>query len=422
MHMKRLAAIVLLISTTAFADDGAAVTEPEEAKMGHQNWPSVNELWNETETGNGIKDALVNGTVGLNLLLGYEYSDVKDNGRDAAHGVITRTRLDYLTGEYKGFSAYVQAQYVGPINDHYAPRDPTYDTIADPEAFRFHQAYLAYAGYDSEGRLGSQEILLDNQRFVGNVGWRLNAQSFNAASVANHSISNVALYYAYADSINRIDGEIDRNRQYHMANAEWQACESSKVSAFAYLQRNDGVDTLDKLDTYGVRTWGDSESFRHEIMIALQRSAYYASIFGEVGIEAFDIGGGIEYISGGNETKERFQTLDGTGHKFNGWADQFLGTGGGLEGGLIDFYGQVSTTVSDDLKLMGVYHYFNTADETGGGFSGEYGQEIDLLAKYPVCKNFDVLAKCAYYMKGEGNPDNFTSDETVFWLRGDLRF
>lgn len=421
--MKRLTIIALLVSTTAFADDGATpVAEPEKNKVAHHEWPSVNELWNETETGNGIKQALVNGTVGLNLLLGYEYSDLSDNGLDAAHGVISRTRLDYLTGEYKGFSAYVQAQYVGPINHHYNPEDPAYDTIADPEAFRFHQAYLAYAGYDSRAQLGSQEILLDNQRFIGNVGWRLNAQSFNAASVANHSISNITLYYAYADSINRIDGNIDRNRQYHMLNAEWAASESSQVAAFAYLQRNDGVNTAGKLDTYGVRAWGKYKSIRHEVMAAFQRDAYYGSAFGEVGVDAFDIGGGIEYISGGSELNERFQTLDGTGHKFNGWADQFLGTGGGLEGGLVDLYGQVSTQVFEELKLMGVYHYFNTVDQTDAGFDGEYGQEIDLLAKYPICPNFDVLAKCAYYMKGKNHPDNFTADETVFWLRGVLRF
>jgi hypothetical protein len=421
--MKRLAAIALLLSTTVFADDGAAVvTEPEEAKISHKEWPSLNELWNETETGDGIKQALVNGTLGLNLLLGYEYVDEDNNGRDEAHGVITRTRLNYLTGEYKGFSAFVQAQYVGPINDHFSPKDPEYDTINDPEEFRFHQVYLAYSGYDSTAQFGSQEILLDNQRFIGNVGWRLNAQSFNAASVANHSISNITLYYAYADSINRIDGDTDHDRQYHLFNAEWQACESSSVAAFAYLQRNDGSGSLDQLDTYGARLWGASDIVRHEVMIALQRDAYYGSIFGEFDFDGFEMGGGIEYISGGNDGGERFRTLDGTGHKFNGWADQFLGTGGGLEGGLIDFYGQISAMVFEDLKLMGVYHYFNTADETDGGFDGDYGQEVDLLAKYPICPNFDVLAKLAYYKQGDDTADNFTEDKTVFWLRGELRF
>ncbi len=118
----------------------------------------------------------------------------------------------------------------------------------------------------------------------------------------------------------------------------------------------------------------------------------------------------------------RGQTLNGTAHKFNGWADQFLGTGGGLRGGLVDLYGQISAVPVEKLKLMGVYHYFNTADKTDAGFSGEYGQEIDLLAKYPFTKNFSLLAKAAYYMKGDNHVGNFTNDETVFWLRGTLTF
>jgi hypothetical protein len=69
-----------------------------------------------------------------------------------------------------------------------------------------------------------------------------------------------------------------------------------------------------------------------------------------------------------------------------------------------------------------MYHYFNTADETAGGFEGEYGQEIDLLATYPVCSGFDLTAKCAFYFKGDNAADNFTEDETVFWLRGTLHF
>ena len=420
--MKRIVIAALLVSMGAIAEEAAKVEEAEPAEVGPaKEWPTLNECWSNTETADGIKAALVNGTPTLEILLGYEHSDVDENGTQAAHAVLTRTRLNYQTGAYQGFDAFVQAQYVGPINDHYAPEDPTYDTVADPEKFRFHQAYLAYTGYDSHVRAGSQEIVLDNARFIGNVGWRFNAQSFNAASIANHSISNLTLYYAYADSINEIDGDRNGDRQYHMINAEYELNESCQASAFAYLQRNDG-DGLNKLDTFGLRAWGKGETLSHDLIIAVQRDAYYGSAFGSVDIEGVNFGAGVEYISGGNETNERFQTLNGTAHKFNGWADQFLGTGGGLEGGLIDAYCQVSGMATEKLKLKGVYHWFNTADETAAGFDGEYGHEFDVLATYPVCDNFDVLAKAAYYVKGENDADNFTNDETVFWLRGTLTF
>ncbi len=417
--MKRLLIATLLVSMGAIADDAAKIEEPTEAKVeengGHKDWPSLDE-W-------AGKNKLKEGTLSAEVLLGYEYSDLDDNGTKAAHAVLTRTRVNYQTANFEGFDARIQAQYVGPINDHYSPGNPNYDVVDDPEAFRLHQAYLAYTGYDSKAIVGAQEIILDNQRLIGNVGWRLNAQSFMAGSIANHSVSNLTLFYAYAGGINEISGNFSNNRQYHMINGEYKLGENNQVSGYAYLQRNDGAGTLNKLDTYGLRAWGKNGKISHDAMLALQRNAYYGSLFGEFDMDAVDVGAGVEYISGGNNGNEQFQTLNGTAHKFNGWADQFAGgTAAGLPGGLLDIYGQVSATVIEKLKLMGVIHYFDTTDSSSAGFDGAYGYEIDALAKYPVCKNFDVLAKVAYYIKDGSIAANPTADETVFWLRGTLRF
>ena len=60
--------------------------------------------------------------------------------------------------------------------------------------------------------------------------------------------------------------------------------------------------------------------------------------------------------------------------------------------------------------------------KTAAGFDGEYGQEIDFMANYPICPDFDLTAACAFYTKGENSVDNFTEDETVFWLRGTMHF
>jgi hypothetical protein len=426
MHMKRLLIAALLVSMGTYANEAAKVQEPAEAKVeengGHKDWPSLNELWNDTEHGQGLQQAIAGGTPELEILLGYEFADDKNNAGDPAHAVLTRTRLNYQTGEYKGFGGYVQAQYVGPINDHFAPESAGYDTVNDPENFRFHQAYLDYRGYDSHVRAGSQEILLDNQRFIGNVGWRFNAQSFNAASVANHSISNLTLYYGYADSINTISGTRNGARQYHLINGEYKLGENNKAAGFAYLQRNDNSATQEKLDTYGLRAWGKNDQFTHDAMVALQRRAYYGYLKANMDVDQVNLGIGGEYLSGGDNIRDRFQTLNGTAHKFNGWADVFAGgTGAGLTSGLVDFWGEASVMAGEKLKLQGVYHLFNSAFDTPAtSFSGIYGHEIDALAKYPICKNFDVLAKFAYYMKGDD--DSPTEDKTVLWLRGTLRF
>lgn len=421
--MRQLLLATLLVSTGALAEEAAKVEEAEEATIAnHKEWPSLDELWNGTETGQGVQKTIAGGTPSAELLLGYEYSDLSGNGADEAHALVSRIRLNYLTGQYKGFDGFVQAQHVGPINQHYAPEDPGYDPVPDPENFRFHQAYLGYSGYDTVARFGAQEINLDNERFIGNVGWRLNAQSFNAAMAQNNSITNLTLFYAYADSINGIDGEINHDRQYHLLNAEFNGLECSKFSGFAYLQRNDDA-PLDKLDTFGLRAWGKNERISHDAMVAFQRHALYGLLQGDLNLAPASLGAGVEYLSGGDDLNERFQTLNGTTHKFNGWADQFTGTNGGLPGGLIDFWGQAALMATEKLQLMLAVHYFNTANDTPSGtFSGMYGHEIDAMAKYPVCKNFDVLAKFAHYVKGEDDAGNFTSDENVFWLRGTLRF
>ena len=79
--------------------------------------------------------------------------------------------------------------------------------------------------------------------------------------------------------------------------------------------------------------------------------------------------------------------------------------------------------ITDKTELIGVYHYFSTASDASGlSFSGTLGNEIDLMAKQKIHKNFDLVAALAYYVKGDDDANNLTADETVFWLRGTFRF
>ena len=79
--------------------------------------------------------------------------------------------------------------------------------------------------------------------------------------------------------------------------------------------------------------------------------------------------------------------------------------------------------VYERTELIGVYPYFSTAsDASGASFSVTYGNEIDLMAKQKIHKNFDLVAAFAFYVKGDDDGTNFTADETVFRLRGTFRF
>ncbi len=419
--MKRLLLAAALISTAARADEAAPSAEPETADVKKtevtaakpalfENWISLDE-W-------ASREKLKEGTFSAEVLLGYEYVNDQTFPSKTANALLTRTRLQYETANYAGFDGKIMGQYVGPINDHFGPRDGAYDTVADPEAFRLHEAYLAYTGYDTHARIGAQEIILDNARFIGNVGWRFNAQSFNAGLLKNDSIDNLTLLYAYTDSINATDGNINHTRQYHLFNGEYKLDDRTRASAFAYLQRNDaGAD----IDTFGARLWGSIDTLTHQTMIAFQRDAYYAYLSGALDIEGigFEIGG--EYLSGGTDSRDQFRTLNGTAHAFNGWADQFLNSAAGLPSGLMDIWFKGSVSPTERMDLIGVYHYFRTAFDASG-YDGTYGNEIDAMLKYNVCKNFSALAGAAYYLKYGSDAANVRDDKTVFWLRGTFTF
>ena len=76
--MKYAVIATLLISMGAIAEDAAKIEEPAKAEVcPAKNWPTLNELWNETDTGEELKRALVDGTLTAEFLLGYEYSELK---------------------------------------------------------------------------------------------------------------------------------------------------------------------------------------------------------------------------------------------------------------------------------------------------------------------------------------------------------
>ena len=94
-------------------------------------------------------------------------------------------------------------------------------------------------------------------------------------------------------------------------------------------------------------------------------------------------------------------------HKFNGWADKFLGT---PAGGLEDFYGSISYKVDAEgpmkgLKFDATYHDFS-AD-----VGGDYGSEIDLQVSKKFGKNYYGGLKFADY-----NADGFATDTQKIWV------
>lgn len=132
----------------------------------------------EPEEPLSFRDALTSGEHWVNLNLRGESVDQDGFSRDA-FALTLRTVLGYETARYGGWAILVEAEDVSAVGD--AAYNSTINgntdrpVIADPDGTEVNQAYLSYVGIeDTTVRLGRQRIKLDNDRFIGNVGWRQN--------------------------------------------------------------------------------------------------------------------------------------------------------------------------------------------------------------------------------------------------------
>ncbi|HWS39848.1 MAG TPA: hypothetical protein VN247_00995, partial [Arenimonas sp.] len=88
-----------------------------------------------------------------------------------------RLRLGYQTANYHGFSGTIAVEGTTYIfSDEFnstSNGNTQYPVIADPNAYELDLAIISYAPNDAgKFNLGRQRIIIDNQRFFGNVGWR----------------------------------------------------------------------------------------------------------------------------------------------------------------------------------------------------------------------------------------------------------
>ena len=83
-----------------------------------------------------------------------------------------------------------------------------FPVVADPEATEVNQVYLTYGGVpDTTLRFGRRAINLDNQRWIGSVGFRQNEQTFDSVTLANSSLDNLTAQYTYVFGVQRIFGD-----------------------------------------------------------------------------------------------------------------------------------------------------------------------------------------------------------------------
>jgi len=368
-------------------------------------------------------EALKGGRVYLNFRYRYEYVDADAFSRSANANTL-RTVLGYETGAYHGFKGLIEFEDVTDITDNY---DSTtngktqYPVVADPDSTEVNQAYLEYGGMDeSVLRLGRQEILLDNQRFVGNVGWRQNHQSFDAFSWKNTSIENATFVVSYIDQVNRIFsddsplGAIETDT--FLLNGGYDIADLGKATGYWYYLDNEDQLELSS-STFGFRFAGDhalgeamglayAAEWANQTDIGDNPNTvdqdYYLAELGAT-YEGVKLIGAFEHLGGSGLMGDSFQTPLATLFKFNGFADQFLTT---PDTGLDDYY----LMLSGKIQKVGCYAAYHMFESDSGGL--DYGTEVDLGFTYPVTPELTAGLQGAAF---DGDEGGYT-DVTKFWF------
>ncbi|MEO0513672.1 MAG: alginate export family protein [Planctomycetota bacterium] len=368
------------------------------------------------ETTETFADALMSGTLKLNVRGRAEFVD-QDN-LDNAQAYTVRTRLGYLTKEYEGFQFYVEMEDVRtPDDDLYndGPGESTAGTnravVADPEVTELNEAWVQYSNAELAGlklKAGRQTINLDDQRFIGAVGWRQDNQTFDAfRGSTTLGIDGADLTAGYIGQVNRIFGEeadFD-DADIIFVNGSYKIKDVGKLTGFAYLLDIEDS-AANSSDTFGARLAGSKPigdggmSLAYAGSFAFQQDAgdnptdydamYYAIDLGLKVPEYGTFGAGYEVL-GSDDGVASFRTPLATLHKFNGFADVFLVT---PADGLEDFYVYYGIPFPKEWKMKGklVYHYFSGNDSIG-----DFGQEFDAVITKKLSDNVTLLGKLAYF-------------------------
>ncbi len=167
-----------------------------------------------------------------------------------------------------GFSATAVAQgTLAAVDDYYDGLDgaPTRPLVADPQNIALYIAQVKYKAKGMTLTAGRQKIALDDERFVGNVAFRDNAQTFDAVRAEISPVKGVNLDLAYAWGVRTIwgiDGHGARQQAVGgdnvLANLAWES-PLGKLTGFAYLvDQDEAAMQAFRLSsqTYGVRLAG----------------------------------------------------------------------------------------------------------------------------------------------------------------------
>lgn len=346
-----------------------------------------------------------------------------------------RLRAGIRTAEWHGLTVTLEGEAVAVLgsqtyNDTVNGKIQ-YPIVADPPDVLLNQAWLRWRPDPAiELTAGRQAVNLDNQRWVGSVGWRQNDQTLDAVRATLKPATGLTIDYLHAWRVNRVFGPdspqgIWRDTTIHGARAGYTIQGIGTLSGYGYWLDIPSAPASSSR-TFGVRIAGEHAVGRGgKLLYAAEyaRQSDHGANPRSFGLDYMLLEPGFE--TGPVTLRAGFERLEGNGtvalqtplatlHAFNGWADRFLTT---PANGLRDIYLDASYKFRPGGPLAGLvlraaWHDYRS---TQGGIG--YGHEWNALASYPVNRRITLSAKFAHY-----EARAFATDTTKAWFSLEARF
>jgi hypothetical protein len=361
------------------------------------------------------------------------YEGVSQDGLDDATAVTLRARFGWQSPVRSGFRFLVEGEGVTALVDDYNDTihgPATYPVVADPEAFELNRLQVAWTGLpDTEVVLGRQRIVLGTARFVGNVGFRQNEQTFDAVKVVTKAFEPMTITYAWIDRVHRIFGDDSPVGEWrsdsHLIHVE-APTPAGALTVYGYLLDFDNAPAQSSA-TWGARLEGSralSPGWSALYTVEYARQSEYGVNPARFDLDYGLVSAGLKHgpVTGtlalerldGNGV-QAFQTPLATLHAFQGWADVFLIT---PRDGLRDVSATVSYAVAHppvgrNGVLTASWREFHDVDG-----SARYGRELDVSARLVLDARWAVEVKGAHF---DGALPAFADRDKV-WAAVEYRF
>jgi hypothetical protein len=265
-------------------------------------------------------------------------------------------------------------------------------------------------------KAGRQELIYDDSRIFGNVGWAHQARSHDVAILKYEG--DVKLHFGIAHhengtiTDNIYNGpDAYKNMQYLWFNNKWEN------SGLSLLVLNNGVPVMegDKENTKYSQTMGGRFTTGILYPVKLATNLYYQTgkhgsgkdisalnFLVEASISKYTIG--FEHLSGTayNETGKvkSFTPFYGTNHKFNGFMDYFFVGNHIGSVGLNDIYLKYKYA-KNKFGFNADLHYFGAAAEIAADTDKYLGTELDLAVSWAVKPMAKISAGWSMMFAGE---------------------